>query len=113
MTKHLNDFYKIIVDLLNLNVEIDDEDKALLLLNSLPNTYEHLITTLLYRKEEIKFDDVSNTLINNEYWKNDKQVHQDISSEALHIRGRLERSNLGRDMANPALSQEERQPNKD
>jgi cell division cycle protein 20 (cofactor of APC complex) len=38
MNEHLNDFNKIIADLKNLDVEIDDEDKALLLLNSLPDT---------------------------------------------------------------------------
>jgi len=39
MNKHLNDFNKIIADLKILVVEIDDEDKALLLLNSLPDIY--------------------------------------------------------------------------
>jgi len=67
MNEHLNDFNKMIADLKNLDVEMDDEDKALLLLNSLPNTYEHLVTTLLYGKENIKFIDVSNALVNNEY----------------------------------------------
>jgi len=67
MNEHLNDFNKMIADLKNLDVEIDDEDKALLLLNSLPDTYEHLVTTLLYGKEKIKFIDVSNALVNNEY----------------------------------------------
>ena len=43
-----------------MDVKIDDEDKALLLLNSLHDTYEHLTTTLLYGKDEIKFNDVSN-----------------------------------------------------
>ena len=32
MVKHFDDFNKIITDLLNLDVKIDDEDKALLLL---------------------------------------------------------------------------------
>ena len=47
MTKHLNDFNNIIIDLQNLDFEILNEDKTLLLLNSLPNMYDHLITTLL------------------------------------------------------------------
>ena len=63
----MNDYSKILADLQNLDVEILDEDKALLLLNYLPDTYDHLITTLLYGKNEIKFDDVSNALMNNEY----------------------------------------------
>ena len=80
MNKHLNDFNKMIVDLKNLDVEIDDEDKALLLLNSLPDTYEPLVTTLLYGKEKIKFIDVSNALVNNEYRKKDQIVHKKSTS---------------------------------
>ena len=72
MFEHLNDYNKILADLQNLEVEIKDKDKALLLLNSLPDTYDHLITTLLYGKNEIKFNDVSNALTNNEYRKKDK-----------------------------------------
>ena len=41
MTEHLDDFNKIIADLMNIDVTIDDEDKALLLLNSLPDSYDH------------------------------------------------------------------------
>nr|TKS11520.1 hypothetical protein D5086_0000072530 [Populus alba] len=78
----------MIADLKNLDVEIDDEDKALLLLNSLPDTYEHLVTTLLYGKEKIKFIDVSNALVNNEYRKEDQIVHKESTSEALTVRGR-------------------------
>jgi len=46
--KALDDFNKIITDFLNLDVKIDDEDKVLLLLNSLPESYEFLITTLTH-----------------------------------------------------------------
>lgn len=97
MSEHLNDFNKILVDLLNLNVEVEDEDKALLLLNSLPDEYEHLVITLLYGKEEIKFEDVSNTLVNNEYQKKDKKAHcQDTLGGALVVRGRLEKKKQSR-----------------
>ena len=59
--------------------------RILLLLNSLPNTYDHLITTLLYGKDEIKFDDVFNALTNNDYHKKDKQVQRDMMTEALIV----------------------------
>ncbi|PSS08126.1 Endonuclease [Actinidia chinensis var. chinensis] len=88
MHEHLNAFNKILADLQNLDVEIDDEDKALLLLNSLPDTYEHLTTTLLYGKDEIKFNDVSNALMNNEVRKKDQDAHRESSSNALTARGR-------------------------
>lgn len=57
MFEHLDDYNKILTDLQNLDVDISDEDKAFFLLNSLPDTYDNLITTLLYGKDEIKFDD--------------------------------------------------------
>jgi hypothetical protein len=69
LSEHFNDYNKILVDLKKLDIKISDEDKALLLLNSLPNSYDHLITIVLYGKDEIKFDDVSNALTNNEYHK--------------------------------------------
>ena len=67
MSEHWNYFNKILADLLNLTVEVKDEDKALLLLNSLLDEYDHLITTLFCGRKEIKFEDVSNTLVNDEY----------------------------------------------
>jgi hypothetical protein len=48
-----------------------------LLLNSLPDTYYHLITTLLYGNDVIKINDVSNTLTNNE------QAFRDMVSKAF------------------------------
>ena len=58
MSEHLNDYNKILANLQNLEVDISSEYKALLLLNSLPDTYDHLITTLLYGNDEINFEDV-------------------------------------------------------
>ncbi|GFZ02006.1 hypothetical protein Acr_15g0006150 [Actinidia rufa] len=95
MHEHLNAFNKILADLQNLDVEIDDEDKALLLLNSLPDKYEHLTTTLLYGKDEIKFNDVSNTLMNNEVRKKDQDAHRESSSNALTARGRTSTRKFG------------------
>ncbi|TXG62951.1 hypothetical protein EZV62_009945 [Acer yangbiense] len=96
MIEHLDNYNKILADLQNLDVEIIDEDKALLLLNSLPDTYEHLTTTLLYGKDEVKFIDVSNALVNNEYRKKDQFDHRDSTSEALTVaRGRTNNRRSG------------------
>ncbi|KAJ8625128.1 hypothetical protein MRB53_033658 [Persea americana] len=88
MTEHLDDFNKIIADLMNIDVKIDDDDKALLLLNSIPDSYDHFTHTLINRKTEVKYDVVSATLMNNEYRKTDKHAHRDSSSDALTVRGR-------------------------
>ncbi|TXG55684.1 hypothetical protein EZV62_020940 [Acer yangbiense] len=96
MIEHLNNYSKILAYLQNLDVEIIDEDKSLLLLNSLPDTYEHLTTTLLYGKDEVKFIDVSNALVNNEYRKKDQLDHRDSASEALTVaRGRTNNRRSG------------------
>lgn len=39
LSEHLNEFNRIIMQLLSLLVRIEDEDKALLLLSSLPPSY--------------------------------------------------------------------------
>jgi hypothetical protein len=41
MQSHLNEFNSIIVDLESLNVKIDDEDKTILLVVSLPPYFKH------------------------------------------------------------------------
>ena len=51
-------------------------------------TQEHLTTTLLYSKDEINFNDVSNALVNNEVKKKDQHDHRNTPSEASTARGR-------------------------
>ncbi len=48
--KYLNEFNKVVSNLTNIGVNFDDEDNALILLSSLPATYKHVVTTLLYKK---------------------------------------------------------------
>ena len=49
---HLNFVNKIINELLAVDVKIG-EDIALILLNSLPESYDHIITTMLYGKNTL------------------------------------------------------------
>ena len=63
----------------------------------MPNTYDHLITTLLHGKDEIKFDDVSNALTNNDYHKKDKQVQRDMMTEALIVNDMSDDKKLEKD----------------
>src|SRR3954469_16360636 len=67
--QHLNDFNKIVSDLLALEVKMEEEDKALILLSSLPPSYDHLVTTILYGKETLELEDVRVMLVNNELMK--------------------------------------------
>ena len=53
LSQHINMFNHIISDLKRIDVKFEDEDKALMLLNSLSasSTYENLVTTLMWGKE--------------------------------------------------------------
>ena len=49
--EHLNFFNKIISELIAADVKIDEEDKSLILLSSLPESYDHIVTTMLYAND--------------------------------------------------------------
>ena len=88
MNDHVNSFNKILVDLLNLDERFEDEDKALLLLNSLPDEYDHLTITLFHGKNNVTFDIVCSVLYNSETRKKDRKDHRNTVADALTVRGR-------------------------
>nr|GEV88898.1 retrotransposon protein, putative, Ty1-copia subclass [Tanacetum cinerariifolium] len=55
--EHIDEFNKIVLDLANIEVKFEDEDLALLLLTSLPASYEHFVETLLYGWEALTLED--------------------------------------------------------
>ena len=63
LVEHLNIFNQLVADLAHREVTVDDEDKAIILLCSLPPSYEHVVTTLTYGKETIKIEDITAALI--------------------------------------------------
>ena len=56
--QHLNTFNQILTDLLALEVKLEEKDKTLLLLSSLPHSYDDLATTIMYEKETLELKDV-------------------------------------------------------
>jgi len=72
--QYLNTYNRIISDLLALEVKLEEEDKALLLLSSLPSSYDHLVTTIIYGKKTLKLQDVIQMLQNNELMKQRVQI---------------------------------------
>ena len=57
-----------ILSLLDLEVKVVEEDKALLLLSSCSSSYDHL-ATIMYDKETLKLEDVRQMLQSNELIK--------------------------------------------
>ena len=72
---HLDEYNKLLLDLANIGVDVDEEDKALILIYSLPKSYEHLTTTMLYGRETISLDEVEATLLANELRQKVKLQH--------------------------------------
>ena len=61
--EQLQEFGKFIGDLEMIDEEIKDEDKTLMLLNSLPNSYEHFKDArLLGRESKISYEEVHSAL---------------------------------------------------
>ena len=63
LNDHMHAFDRIIANLLNLDEIIEDENKALLLLNLFLDVYENLTITLLSGKDKITFDVVCSTFL--------------------------------------------------
>uniref|UniRef100_A0A803NSV0 Retrovirus-related Pol polyprotein from transposon TNT 1-94-like beta-barrel domain-containing protein n=1 Tax=Cannabis sativa TaxID=3483 RepID=A0A803NSV0_CANSA len=72
--EQIDEFNKLILDLENIGVTIEDKDLALWLLSSLPKFYVHFKDTMLYRRESITIDDVQSTL-------NSKELNQRSESK--------------------------------
>ena len=86
---HLDAYDKILTYLRTLDVEIADEDIALCLLNSFPDQYDHLSTTLLYGKKTISYEEVESVLSNNSVQKQDiHDTRYNSSSDILAVRDR-------------------------
>src|SRR3989337_2617649 len=84
LVEHVNAFNQLVTDLARLDVKIEDEDKALLLLVSLPPSYEHLIITLTHEKTTINNEEVTAVLLGHELMKQ-KNVAERESTQGLGL----------------------------
>ena len=66
---HLNVLNRIITQLLSVEIKIEEEDQAFILLASLLKFYETIVTTLLVGKETLTVDEVSTALLKTHKFK--------------------------------------------
>jgi hypothetical protein len=66
ISDHLSVLNGIVSELETLGVKMDDEDKALRLILSLPSSYEHMKPILIHGKEKILFSEVTSKLLSEE-----------------------------------------------
>ncbi|GJY98344.1 zinc finger, CCHC-type containing protein [Tanacetum coccineum] len=83
---HIDEFNKLILDLANIDIEIEDEDQALMLLTSLPSSYENFVEALLYGRESLTMEDVLATLNSRELKKRTEGIKED-TGDGLYVRG--------------------------
>ena len=87
MSDHINTYTKLFTDLSNLNVVIDDEDKALILLSFLRDEgYETFVLTLINERTSLSYKEVTITLVNFELRRKDKESSGSTSVEILAMR---------------------------
>ncbi|CAA0833091.1 Thioredoxin H2 [Striga hermonthica] len=88
--QHVNIFNQVVTDLASLEVKIEDEDKAMILLCSLPPSYEHMVTTLTYGKETIKTEEITSALLAHNQRKQ-KSGESSSQSDSLYVKGNQDR----------------------
>nr|GEV32987.1 retrovirus-related Pol polyprotein from transposon TNT 1-94 [Tanacetum cinerariifolium] len=88
---HIDEFNKLILDLANIDIEIEDEDHALMLLTPLPSSYKNFVETLLYGREYLTMEDVMATLNSKELKKRTEGTKED-NGDGLYVRGRSDHS---------------------
>ncbi|QHO24915.1 Retrovirus-related Pol polyprotein [Arachis hypogaea] len=94
ISDHLSAINGIVSELEAIGVKIDDEDKALRLILSLPSSYEYVKPVLMYGKETLNFEEVASKLIAEERrMKNKGNTSSDL---ALAKSDNYEKRNCGR-----------------
>ena len=90
VNKHLNRYTKLFTDLVNVNVETNEEDKAVILLNSLPREeYETFTLTLINERKSLNYSEVSAALVSYEVRRQDRLFSSEsTTAETLAVRGR-------------------------
>jgi len=88
ISDHINNYMKLLTNLINLDVVIDDEDKALTLLSYLPDArYETFVLILINERTSLNYSEVIIALLNLEFRRKDKECStNDTSAEALIAR---------------------------
>jgi hypothetical protein len=70
-----------------VNAKLENKDKALMLLNSLPAspTYDNLITTLMWGNESLELEDVTGALL--AFHQRKKNIDENSQEKGLFVKG--------------------------
>ena len=62
LDEHIDEFNKVCDALETIDEGLSDESKALLLISSLPKSYEHFVDALLYGRQTLYLEEVTSAL---------------------------------------------------
>ncbi|GKV16510.1 hypothetical protein SLEP1_g27143 [Rubroshorea leprosula] len=83
---HLDEFNKLILDLKNIGVKIEDEDQEIIVLCSLPDSYDNFVETHLHSRDQLSMEDVKAALNSRELKKKVSEDKSDDQAAGLVIR---------------------------
>ena len=87
--EHMNSYTNLLTNLVNVDVKIDEEDKVVILLNSLPEEEYKIFTLILINeRKSLNYNEVSAALVNYEVRRQDRLSSSgSTTAEALAVRG--------------------------
>ena len=90
VTKHLNEFNTIINQLSSVEIDFDDEIQALIVLASLPNSWDAMRTAVSNSagKNKLRYDDIRDLILGEEVRRRDSGEASSSSGSALNTEGR-------------------------
>jgi hypothetical protein len=92
VTDHLNTFNTLIVQLTSMEVKFEDEDKAITLFCSLPESWDNIVTSISFSSVDVlDCDSVVVALLAEEMRR--KSNKETSTLEAMLIRGRITEKN--------------------
>ena len=88
--EHMNSYTKLLTDLVNMDMEIDEEDKAVILLNSFPVAeHETFTLTLINEKKSLNYNEVPAALVSYEVRRQDRLSSSgSTTTEVLAVKDR-------------------------
>ena len=92
IANYLDDLDKIVLEMSNIGIKVDDEDKAVLVLNSLPSSYSSFKKTMKYGRKTLTLEEVQFALRSKELelkkeWSNGEGLSIRERSNKRHNKG--------------------------
>jgi len=90
LMEHLNVFKELLDQLGRVDIKVEEKDQTLLLLTSLSDSFEHMVTTVLYGKNTLQMGEIESALLS--YEKTMRKVNNSGSAFVAYDQNRRGRN---------------------